>query len=172
MQPTIGPKRAAITQPWATVLALGIVLGSAFGLAGLAATGHLPWAAASPSQESASMQTPATLHAALFEAKLDQLDAIERHGVEAVARAASREKLLRFNLHKEEQLLALSTQGLAVIYQQTSLGLDRADAIAAFRATTRMDAASGWALTPDGCSCPPAESWTLLDDLTPVRVWR
>jgi hypothetical protein len=56
-------------------------------------------------------------------------------------------------------------------------GVDRADAIAALRATTRS-----WPPTPDGCSCPPrmlpetdvanTESWTLLADLTPVRVWQ
>ena len=106
--------------------------------------------------------------ARFYDAKQARQEALELQTSILAARAATQDMLRRFYAHKAEQLHSIGQTSLPAPHAN---GHDRADATAALRATKRMDASSGWSPTPDGCSCPPAESWTLLDDLTQLRVW-
>jgi hypothetical protein len=170
-QQTFGLKRFVVTHAAAATLSFGILLSAALGVTALTATGNLPWAhdnvaAVAAQQPLATAQRNARM-AALIEAKQALLEANELRASRSATQSTAHEKQLQFFALKEERLLALSRPVAETIHER-----DRADAINALRATPRMDAAPGWTPTPDGCSCPLADSWTLPGDLTPVRVWR
>ena len=110
----------------------------------------------------AAQPTRAQRVAATKEARL----AAEDLRSELAARAARHESMQRLYAYKEEQLFALTSPVAAASATQVSHGLDHADTIALLRAATR-----NWPSRMLPRRDAHAAVWTLLDDLTPVRVW-
>ena len=115
MRQTIGFKRFVVTHVAATALAVGMLVSGALGVAGLAATGNLPWLqggggriALSQPAVPTSLQAERTAQLArFFEAKLARQDAVDLQVSALAAQAAAHDELMRFYAHKEEKLLAM-----------------------------------------------------------------
>jgi hypothetical protein len=111
MQRTIGLKRFVITHVGAAAIAIGVLLSGTLGLAGLAATGNLPWQSGNDARPAVSSQAARAAQLEqmqrFYDAKMARLEAAELQAAVLAARAARQEKLRRFYEHKEEKLDAL-----------------------------------------------------------------
>ena len=206
MQQTFGLKRLVATHVSATIVALGVLVSSGLAMAGLTATGNMPWTSGSSAPIGAQQSAVQAQHTAqlarLYEVKLARQDALALQTSTPAARAATLATLRQFYAHKDQRQEAFEMRASALAAQaaqqetlrrfyahkeerlgtlnggrsrQHRAGLRRTRSRRCYRCFACHDAdrrGSWLAPTPDGCSCPPAESWTLLDDLTPARTWQ
>jgi hypothetical protein len=175
MQQTFGLKRFMVTHLGAAALSVGILLSTALGVTALTATGNLPRVYDDTAEVTAqkSLAHRGAQQAALIEAKQARLEDDELHASQTTAQSVAGQRQLRMD--RSDFLAwrrlvapvdATTAPATAASTRQFVDRRDRTDAIAALRATLRID------MTPEAPEDANNESWTLQDDLTPARTWQ
>jgi hypothetical protein len=191
MQQAFGLKRLVVTHVGATALALGVLVGSGLAMVGLTTTGNAPWMFGGSAQVGAQQSAVQSMHTAqearFFEAKLARQDALS-----SLSPTASTPGELT-----PAQLLAKYRQYNPTVGGPESSALGRLlrdyarynPSMDAAPAPTASTTTRQWRASPlhigfmglrfVACASPDeetlisshAESWTLLADLIPVRLW-
>jgi hypothetical protein len=113
MQQSIARTRVVVTRVGAAVLVIGVLLGGALAVAGLGATGNLPWTSGGEQRATASPAARAEQLARAYEAKLARLEADELLRSTLAARAAQQARqaqLQQFYARKEARQEAAELQ--------------------------------------------------------------